>query len=60
VLTWRRVLLGVAPAERAVWQDSVPGWTAEHLEPGSHQLMEWQGRPFRAVALRSVRLSGCP
>jgi hypothetical protein len=54
------VLLGVAPAERAVWQDSVPGWTAEHLEPGSHQLMEWQGRPFRAVALRSVRLSGCP
>ena len=34
-LTWRRVLRGVVPAERAEWQDSVPGWTAEHLEPGS-------------------------
>ncbi len=34
-LTWHRVLGGVAPAERADWQDSVPGWTAEHLEPGS-------------------------
>ena len=34
-LTWRRVLRGVAADERAEWQDSVPGWTAEHLEPGS-------------------------
>ena len=34
-LTWRRVLRGVVAAERAEWADSVPGWTAEHLEPGS-------------------------
>jgi hypothetical protein len=34
-LTWHRVLLGVAPEERAEWQNAVPGWTAEHLEPGS-------------------------
>jgi hypothetical protein len=34
-LTWHRVLLGVDPRERAEWQDAVPGWTAEHLEPGS-------------------------
>jgi hypothetical protein len=34
-LTWYRVLLGVEPAERAEWQNAVPGWTAEHLEPGS-------------------------
>ena len=34
-LTWRRVLRGVVPDERAEWQDSVPGWAAEHLEPGS-------------------------
>ena len=33
-LTWRRILRGVHPAERAEWQDSVPGWTAEYLEPG--------------------------
>ena len=34
-LTWRRILRGVHPAERAEWADSVPGWTAEHLAPGS-------------------------
>ena len=34
-LTWRRILRGVHPAERAEWQDSVPGWTAEYLEPGT-------------------------
>jgi hypothetical protein len=34
-LTWRRILLGVHPGERAQWQDSVPGWTAEHLERGT-------------------------
>ena len=34
-LTWHRVLLGVDPVERAEWQNAVPGWTAEHLEPGS-------------------------
>jgi hypothetical protein len=34
-LTWRRILRGVHPAERAEWADSVPGWTAEHLEPGT-------------------------
>ena len=34
-LTWRRVLRGVVPEDRVEWQDSVPGWTAEHLEPGS-------------------------
>jgi hypothetical protein len=34
-LTWRRILRGVHPAERAEWQDSVPGWAAESLEPGT-------------------------
>jgi hypothetical protein len=34
-LTWRRILRGVHPGERAEWQDAVPGWTAEHLEPGT-------------------------
>ena len=34
-LTWRRILRGVHPDERAEWADSVPGWTAEHLEPGT-------------------------
>lgn len=33
-LTWRRILRGVHPAERAEWQAAVPGWTAEHLAPG--------------------------
>lgn len=33
-LTWRRILRGVHPDERAQWADSVPGWTAEHLAPG--------------------------
>jgi Ser/Thr protein kinase RdoA (MazF antagonist) len=33
-MTWRRILRGVHPAERAEWQDAVPGWTAEYLEPG--------------------------
>jgi hypothetical protein len=33
-LTWRRILRGVHPGERAEWADSVPGWTAEHLAPG--------------------------
>jgi hypothetical protein len=34
-LSWRRILRGVHPGERAQWQDSVPGWTAEHLERGT-------------------------
>ena len=34
-LTWRRILRGVHPDERVEWADSVPGWTAEHLEPGT-------------------------
>jgi hypothetical protein len=34
-LTWRRILRGVHPAERVEWQDSVPGWAAEYLEPGT-------------------------
>ena len=34
-LTWRRILRGVHPDERAAWADSVPGWTAEHLQPGT-------------------------
>ncbi|TFV65672.1 UNVERIFIED_ORG: aminoglycoside phosphotransferase family protein [Bacillus sp. AZ43] len=33
-LTWRRILRGVIPEERAEWADSVPGWTAEQLSPG--------------------------
>ena len=33
-LTWRRILRGVHPDERAEWADSVPGWTAEYLAPG--------------------------
>ncbi|MGY1804109.1 phosphotransferase [Blastococcus sp. SYSU D00922] len=33
-LTWRRILRGVHPGERAEWAGSVPGWTAEHLAPG--------------------------
>jgi hypothetical protein len=34
-LTWRRILQGVHADELAGWQDAVPGWTAEHLEPGT-------------------------
>ena len=34
-LTWRRILRGVHGAERTEWADAVPGWTAEHLEPGT-------------------------
>ena len=34
-VTWRRILRGVHPAERTAWADAVPGWTAEHLEPGT-------------------------
>ena len=30
-LTWRRILRGVHPEERAEWADSVPGWTAAYL-----------------------------
>ena len=33
-MTWRRILRGVHPDERAEWQDAVPGWTAEYLELG--------------------------
>jgi hypothetical protein len=33
-MTWRRILRGVHPAERAEWQTAVPWWTAEYLEPG--------------------------
>jgi hypothetical protein len=33
-LSWRRILLGIHPAERAQWNDAVPGWMAEYLEPG--------------------------
>jgi hypothetical protein len=34
-LSWRRILLGVHPAQRAEWDDAVPGWMVEYLEPGS-------------------------
>jgi hypothetical protein len=34
-LTWRRILRGVYPADRVEWQDAVPGWAAESLEPGT-------------------------
>ena len=34
-LTWRRILAGVHADERAEWAGSVPGWTAEHLAPGT-------------------------
>ena len=34
-LTWRQILRGVHAEERAEWADAVPGWTAEHLEPGT-------------------------
>jgi hypothetical protein len=34
-LTWRRILLGIHPADRVEWNDAVPGWMAEYLEPGS-------------------------
>jgi hypothetical protein len=34
-LTWRRILLGIHPAERAEWDPYVVGWMAEHLETGS-------------------------
>jgi hypothetical protein len=34
-LTWRRILRGVHEADRVEWQDAVPGWTAEFLEPGT-------------------------
>jgi hypothetical protein len=33
-LSWRRILLGVAPAERVEWNGAVPGWMAEYLRPG--------------------------
>jgi hypothetical protein len=33
-MTWRRILRGVHPIERVEWQDAVPGWIAEYLEPG--------------------------
>lgn len=33
-MTWRRILRGVHPADRAEWLDAVPGWAAEYLEPG--------------------------
>jgi len=33
-MTWRRILAGVHPAERAEWRGAVPGWAAESLEPG--------------------------
>jgi hypothetical protein len=34
-LTWRRILLGIHAAERAEWNEYVPGWMAEYLQPGS-------------------------
>jgi hypothetical protein len=33
-MTWRRILRGVHPGERSEWEDAVPGWMAEYLEPG--------------------------
>jgi Phosphotransferase enzyme family len=33
-VSWRRILDGVHPGERGEWAGSVPGWTAEVLEPG--------------------------
>jgi hypothetical protein len=34
-LTWRRILRGVHADELGEWADAVPGWTAEHLAPGT-------------------------
>ena len=34
-LTWHRILGGIRAAERGEWADSVPGWMAEYLAPGS-------------------------
>ncbi|TFV75539.1 aminoglycoside phosphotransferase family protein [Blastococcus sp. CT_GayMR19] len=34
-LTWRRILQGVHADEVGEWADAVPGWTAEHLAPGT-------------------------
>jgi hypothetical protein len=31
----RRILLGIHSADRAEWNDAVPAWMAEYLEPGS-------------------------
>lgn len=33
-MTWRRILRGVHPAERAEWQDAVAEQAAKYLEPG--------------------------
>jgi hypothetical protein len=33
-LPWRRILLGIHPAERVEWNQYVAGWMAEYLEPG--------------------------
>ena len=52
-LTWRRILRGVHPAERAEWADSVPGWTAEYLEPGTPR----RGRSRVASVRETVRMA---
>ncbi|RBY93397.1 aminoglycoside phosphotransferase family protein [Blastococcus sp. TF02-8] len=33
--SWRRILRGVHPEERTEWAEQVPGWTAQHLAPGT-------------------------
>jgi hypothetical protein len=33
-LTWRRILRGIHADERAEWAGSLPGWMADHLQPG--------------------------
>jgi hypothetical protein len=33
-ITWRRILRGVHPAERAEWRGAVPGWAREFRGPG--------------------------
>ena len=68
-LTWRRILRGVHPAERAEWQDSVPGWTAEYLEPGTltapaarpgRTLSAWRRPTTRPATSRSPAPSSSP
>ncbi len=52
-LTWHRILHGVHPDERAQWADSVPGWTAEHLEPGPLTAR----RPSRLTSAETARMA---
>ena len=44
-LTWRRILRGIHPDERARWADAVPGWTVGHLAPGPQTTTPDRHRP---------------